>query len=192
MIENYRTLRVNKTDKGVLSVVIDAPPMNMIGPELVRDLVSRLQRGPELHGHPVRAGPADPRPARTQPRRPSRIPVIWRPTALDNQEACGSWLTLISGKLPTCGSMPRWPRCWSESLRAARRRRTRARVRTSSCPIGSESSAFCASWRSLRASPRRPGPGTARSQLPTSGRPRLEHPGRTSPARQPGITARGQ
>jgi enoyl-CoA hydratase/carnithine racemase len=38
----YRTLRVTKTDEGVLSVVIDAPPMNLIGPELVRDLVMLL------------------------------------------------------------------------------------------------------------------------------------------------------
>src|SRR5580700_6066011 len=36
----HRTLRVAPTAKGVLSVVIDAPPMNLIGPELVRDLVS--------------------------------------------------------------------------------------------------------------------------------------------------------
>jgi enoyl-CoA hydratase/carnithine racemase len=39
MTEVYRTLRVTPTDPGVLSVVIDAPPMNLIGPELVRDLV---------------------------------------------------------------------------------------------------------------------------------------------------------
>ncbi|MBO0815144.1 MAG: enoyl-CoA hydratase/isomerase family protein [Actinobacteria bacterium] len=38
----YRALRVTKTDEGVLSVVIDAPPMNLIGPELVRDLVRLL------------------------------------------------------------------------------------------------------------------------------------------------------
>jgi hypothetical protein len=36
----YRTLRVAPSDKGVLGVVIDAPPMNLIGPELVRDLVT--------------------------------------------------------------------------------------------------------------------------------------------------------
>ena len=35
----YRTLRVAPSDEGVLGVVIDAPPMNLIGPELVRDLV---------------------------------------------------------------------------------------------------------------------------------------------------------
>jgi len=39
MTEGYRTLRVAPADPGVLSVVIDAPPMNLIGPELVRDLV---------------------------------------------------------------------------------------------------------------------------------------------------------
>ena len=42
MTQVYRTLRVAPGDKGVLSVVIDAPPMNLIGPELVRDLVSLL------------------------------------------------------------------------------------------------------------------------------------------------------
>jgi len=36
------TLRVAPGDEGVLSVVIDAPPMNLIGPGLVRDLVSLL------------------------------------------------------------------------------------------------------------------------------------------------------
>jgi enoyl-CoA hydratase/carnithine racemase len=41
-VQPYRTLRVTKTDEGVLSVVIDAPPMNLIGPELVRDLVMLL------------------------------------------------------------------------------------------------------------------------------------------------------
>ena len=35
----YSTLRVAESDARVLSVVIDAPPMNLIGPELVRDLV---------------------------------------------------------------------------------------------------------------------------------------------------------
>jgi len=40
MAQEYRTLRVAPSDEGVLSVVIDAPPMNLIGPELVRDLVS--------------------------------------------------------------------------------------------------------------------------------------------------------
>ena len=36
MAQTYRTLRVAGHDEGVLSVVIDAPPMNLIGPELVR------------------------------------------------------------------------------------------------------------------------------------------------------------
>jgi enoyl-CoA hydratase/carnithine racemase len=38
----FSTLRVTPGEKGVLGVVIDAPPMNLIGPELVRDLVSLL------------------------------------------------------------------------------------------------------------------------------------------------------
>ena len=42
MIQTYRTLRVAGGEEGLLSVVIDAPPMNLIGPELVRDLVSLL------------------------------------------------------------------------------------------------------------------------------------------------------
>jgi hypothetical protein len=32
---SYRTLRVAEPDRGVLGVVMDAPPMNLIGPELV-------------------------------------------------------------------------------------------------------------------------------------------------------------
>src|SRR5579859_1337157 len=39
MSQTYRTLRVASAGQGVLSVVLDAPPMNLIGPELVRDLV---------------------------------------------------------------------------------------------------------------------------------------------------------
>jgi hypothetical protein len=42
MPQVYRTLRVAPSDEGVLGVVIDAPPMNLIGPELVRDLVGLL------------------------------------------------------------------------------------------------------------------------------------------------------
>jgi hypothetical protein len=38
MTQVHRTLRVAPSDQGVLGVVIDAPPMNLIGPELVRDL----------------------------------------------------------------------------------------------------------------------------------------------------------
>jgi hypothetical protein len=48
MTQTYRTLRVARSDAGVLSVVIDAPPMNLIGPELVRDLVTLLS---ELESH---------------------------------------------------------------------------------------------------------------------------------------------
>ena len=42
MTQSYRTLRVGRSYEGVLSVVIDAPPMNLIGPELARDLVALL------------------------------------------------------------------------------------------------------------------------------------------------------
>ena len=42
MTHTYTTLRVAQSDMGVLSVVIDAPPMNLIGPELVRDMVRLL------------------------------------------------------------------------------------------------------------------------------------------------------
>ena len=42
MPQVYRTLRVAPTDDGVLGVMIDAPPMKLIGPELVRDLVRLL------------------------------------------------------------------------------------------------------------------------------------------------------
>jgi enoyl-CoA hydratase/carnithine racemase len=42
MTQVYRTLRVTDSDEGVLNVLIDAPPMNLIGPELVRDLVTLL------------------------------------------------------------------------------------------------------------------------------------------------------
>jgi enoyl-CoA hydratase/carnithine racemase len=42
MVQMYRTLRLTESDEGVLSVVIDAPPMNLIGPELVRELVRLL------------------------------------------------------------------------------------------------------------------------------------------------------
>ena len=100
MSQVYRTLRVAPGDEGVLSVVIDGPPMNLIGPELVRDLVTLfadVESGQDTrvvvlesadpdyfvphvdltkvaeytaeaagpHGHPVRAGPANPWPART-------------------------------------------------------------------------------------------------------------------------------
>jgi enoyl-CoA hydratase/carnithine racemase len=42
MSQVYRTLRVAPSHEGVIGVVIDAPPMNLIGPDLVRDLVSLL------------------------------------------------------------------------------------------------------------------------------------------------------
>ena len=42
MTQVYRTLRAAPSDEGVLGVVIDAPPMNLIGPELVHDLVGLL------------------------------------------------------------------------------------------------------------------------------------------------------
>jgi enoyl-CoA hydratase/carnithine racemase len=41
MTQVYSTLRVTPNDDGVLGVM-DAPPMNLIGPELVRDLVALL------------------------------------------------------------------------------------------------------------------------------------------------------
>jgi enoyl-CoA hydratase/carnithine racemase len=42
MTQTYRRLRVAPSDDGVLSVVIDAPPLNLIGPDLVHDLVTVL------------------------------------------------------------------------------------------------------------------------------------------------------
>jgi hypothetical protein len=93
LAQMYRTLRVAESDEGVLNVVIDAPPMNLIGPELVRDLVRLLgevesgqdvrvivleSADPEYfvpHGRAVHPGPADPWPARTRPRRPHRSPA---------------------------------------------------------------------------------------------------------------------
>jgi hypothetical protein len=38
----YRTLRVAVSDTSVPNVAIDPPPMNLIGPELVPDLVRQL------------------------------------------------------------------------------------------------------------------------------------------------------
>lgn len=42
MNRTYRMLRLARSDKRVLSVVIDAPPLNLIEPELVRELVTLL------------------------------------------------------------------------------------------------------------------------------------------------------
>lgn len=42
MTQAYSTLRVAPGDNGVLGVVIDAPPMSLIGPELVRDLATLI------------------------------------------------------------------------------------------------------------------------------------------------------
>jgi enoyl-CoA hydratase/carnithine racemase len=42
MTQVYRTLRVAPSNEGVLGVAIDAPPMNLIGPELVHDLLGML------------------------------------------------------------------------------------------------------------------------------------------------------
>jgi enoyl-CoA hydratase/carnithine racemase len=42
MTQTYRTLRAASSDEGVLNIVIDAPPINLIGPELVRDMVALL------------------------------------------------------------------------------------------------------------------------------------------------------
>src|SRR5262245_42665396 len=42
MLENLETLRFRQED-AVLFVEINAPPMNLLGPELVRDLVTLIQ-----------------------------------------------------------------------------------------------------------------------------------------------------
>jgi hypothetical protein len=39
VIQSYPTLHIGHSDEGEITVNIDAPPMNLIGPELVRDLV---------------------------------------------------------------------------------------------------------------------------------------------------------
>jgi hypothetical protein len=44
MSRTYRTLRIAPSDEGVLGVVIDTPHTNLIGPELVRDLVGLAAR----------------------------------------------------------------------------------------------------------------------------------------------------
>jgi enoyl-CoA hydratase/carnithine racemase len=40
--QEYRTLRIGRRDERVVTVAIDAPPINLIGPELVRDLVDLI------------------------------------------------------------------------------------------------------------------------------------------------------
>ena len=50
MAQAYRTLHIGHDDERVVTVAIDAPPMNLIGPELVRDLVglfSALESEPD-------------------------------------------------------------------------------------------------------------------------------------------------
>jgi hypothetical protein len=60
-VQPYRTLRVTKTDEGVLSVVIDAPPMNLIGPELVHDLVTLIGELESVMRGAVRGTTSSPR-----------------------------------------------------------------------------------------------------------------------------------
>jgi enoyl-CoA hydratase/carnithine racemase len=60
VIQAYPTLHIGHDD-GVVTVAIDAPPMNLIGPELVRDLaglVSELESDPD--GRVMVLGSADP------------------------------------------------------------------------------------------------------------------------------------
>jgi enoyl-CoA hydratase/carnithine racemase len=52
MTGTYQTLQVGSGGDGVLTAVIDAPPMNLIGPELVRDLVALF--GALESGHQAR------------------------------------------------------------------------------------------------------------------------------------------
>ena len=42
MVQACQTPRVTGPDEGVLSVALDAPSMNVVGSELVRDLVALL------------------------------------------------------------------------------------------------------------------------------------------------------
>jgi len=44
MNDAYRALRVDDDGHGVLTVAIDAPPMNLVGPESVRADAKRFQR----------------------------------------------------------------------------------------------------------------------------------------------------
>ena len=63
MIQTYPTLRVAVAEDGVLSVVIDAPPTNLIGPELVRNRVAGRRSQPGQRAIvPVLTGTAGHRP----------------------------------------------------------------------------------------------------------------------------------
>jgi len=42
MMQEYSTLRIRQDGPRVVTATIDAPPMNLIGPELVRDLVGLI------------------------------------------------------------------------------------------------------------------------------------------------------
>ena len=42
MTQEYSTLRIRQDDPRIMTAVIDAPPMNLIGPAIVRDLVGLL------------------------------------------------------------------------------------------------------------------------------------------------------
>jgi hypothetical protein len=101
MTQRYRTLRVARSDEGVLSVVIDAPPMNLIGPELVRDLVillSELESEEDIRVMVLES--ADP-----EYFVPPSTPMRPNGTA-------GS-----TGRCPT----PNWTRSWPDSRDASRR-----------------------------------------------------------------------
>lgn len=54
MIESFETLNIRQ-DGGVLFAEIDAPPMNLLGPALIRDLVSLVEQVAVARGG---AGPA--------------------------------------------------------------------------------------------------------------------------------------
>ena len=88
----YRTLRVAPSGKGVHGVVIDAPPMNLIGPELVRDLVTLfgpLESDQETRVVVLESADLDyssrtwtsPRSRSTPPKRPKRAGPMMRPSA---------------------------------------------------------------------------------------------------------------
>ena len=44
MMQEYSTLRIRQDGPRVVTATIDAPPMNLIGPALVRDLVDCSMR----------------------------------------------------------------------------------------------------------------------------------------------------